>query len=518
MSRCDEFRIHVANSGFDVSHFNKHVQDHLNHCNGCNSYINAIPFFNQSLNDLPVYDAPKKLIANTISKIIEYDDQQKQKIVTTNHKRINKFAFSFTAIATAGLIYQLQPYFTVVETDSKNHITTANKIMRFPTSPFSSPLHTLSQGNNENRHESLNLGNNSYNLQTLLTESSILDQSSATVAHQSNSGYWSTSYLADASERSTVFRQKSYWKLYDFSRLFGFSNSLDSYSWPVPQSFEKPTQSALAIYLATDRSMITGSTRMRMQIAIQARDYPIATDEKRKIIAKSLSLRINLASGVKLYNIIGSSPIGSTETTYMDISQQFNVVNNASEANIATKNTDKSESIPGIQIYIPDYYASDSHVILLDILAEEPGNIADVSLLYKDLLFQKNGLNHANLTLGRQTEIPQKQIDNVSKNLLAQEISQTLQLSSTLLEDQNRHMALNNIVSLKDKLTSMRSTSIKWKSDIDITKDNIMLNNFITAFNTLQLDNVQHQQYLQHALKLAAWRKLGYVQQSNSEQ
>jgi len=527
MSRCDDFRIQVASAGFDVSHFTRHVKDHLNHCQGCNSFISAIPFFDQSLKSLPVYDAPAKLIDHTIATIVAYDAQQKQILVSQYNKRINKFAISFTAIATVGLIYQLQPNFTVDGNRGQFSAKSIHKIKRFPVlsqaEPFLIPYNsTDNEGfTYSNSTDRTNL------LHTLTSTSSVLQQPTTTLNYQSTFGYWSNSYLAEDIEQYYVSNQMRYWNYNDFYQSLGISKALELFSQPIRQPFEKPKESALAVYLQSDRSNIVGPTRMRVQVGIQARDFPLVESATKKLIARSLSLQINLAAGVQLFSIIGSHPLNDAprnnsqrhslqnqqnQQNQQNTKKQTNASRKVARTELAAQKTGDSSPKSEIKIIIPKYFAGDSHVVLLDVLVESPGQIAEVSLYYKDLLFHRTALNQANLTLSHELIIPEKLQDNVSKNLLALEISQTLKLSSKLLQNENRQMALNNIVSLNNRLAKFRNATLKWRKDKELMKDEVMLSNFVTAFKTLNLDNKQHQQYLQHTLKLAAWRKLGLGQ------
>ena len=88
--------------------------------------------------------------------------------------------------------------------------------------------------------------------------------------------------------------------------------------------------------------------------------------------------------------------------------------------------SDRGEDEEGIQIVIPAFYAGDSHVILLDVVAPGPGPIADVTARYKDLVHLENGIARANLTLpGR--DLARGPLErSVLKNLLSFEISQRL--------------------------------------------------------------------------------------------
>ena len=102
---------------------------------------------------------------------------------------------------------------------------------------------------------------------------------------------------------------------------------------------------------------------------------------------------------------------------------------------------DRGEDEEGIQIVIPSFSADDTHVVLLDVVAEAPGPVADVSVRYKDLVNLKNGVSRANLSI-RQSEANLGALElNVIKNFLAFKLSHTLDAAGRLLADGNARQA-----------------------------------------------------------------------------
>src|SRR5262249_61166163 len=95
---------------------------------------------------------------------------------------------------------------------------------------------------------------------------------------------------------------------------------------------------------------------------------------------------------------------------------------------------DRGADEDGIQIVIPAFHAGDAHAILLDTVAAGPGPIADVGVRYKDLVLLRNNVARAALTLPASAPAPGPLERNVSKNLLAQELAQTLTAAAAALD------------------------------------------------------------------------------------
>ena len=115
-----------------------------------------------------------------------------------------------------------------------------------------------------------------------------------------------------------------------------------------------------------------------------------------RAVARALRLRIRLAPGVKLVDILGSRRLDE------ELAERVREAEVAIDRRLARNlgiQADRGEDEEGIQIVIPNFYAGDSHTILLDVVAENPGPLADVTLRYKDVVHLRNGVARANLTL-----------------------------------------------------------------------------------------------------------------------
>ncbi len=97
---------------------------------------------------------------------------------------------------------------------------------------------------------------------------------------------------------------------------------------------------------------------------------------------------------------------------------------------------DRGQDEEGIQIVIPSIYSGDSVTVLLDVVTDRPGAIADVSLRYKDLVFLRNGSLQGHL------ELPQGELERgpaqlaVLKNLLAYHFAMAVEQAAAALGHQ----------------------------------------------------------------------------------
>jgi len=131
---------------------------------------------------------------------------------------------------------------------------------------------------------------------------------------------------------------------------------------------------------------------------------------------------------------------------------------------------------------IPAYYAGDAHVVLLDVVAERPGAIADVSVRYKDLVFLRNGVAQANLSLGSLPEMLAGPLErNVRKNLLATRLSGAILRAGEHLEQGAVDAADALLVDNLEQLDAARRSTQGWENDAEIENDIAMINEYRSA-------------------------------------
>jgi TonB family protein len=117
-----------------------------------------------------------------------------------------------------------------------------------------------------------------------------------------------------------------------------------------------------------------------------------------RAVARAIRLRIRLADGVRLVDVLGSEPLGARESEGVRREERLLDLRLARNLGIEA---DRGMDEDGIQIVIPAFYAGDAHAFLLDVVAEGPGPLAEVTARYKDLVRLDNAVASASLALGR---------------------------------------------------------------------------------------------------------------------
>lgn len=143
-----------------------------------------------------------------------------------------------------------------------------------------------------------------------------------------------------------------------------------------------------------------------------------------RVVARAVRLRIRLAPGVRLVDVLGSRRLGA------DQAQRVREGERAADRELAARlgiTADRGEDEDGIQIVIPAFYADDVHVILLDVVVPGPGPVADVRARFKDLVRLRNGVADGSLRLAP-GERPAGALErNVIENLLAHRMTEALE-------------------------------------------------------------------------------------------
>ncbi len=117
-----------------------------------------------------------------------------------------------------------------------------------------------------------------------------------------------------------------------------------------------------------------------------------------RTVARAIRLRIQLTEGVQLVDVLGSKPLSARESERVRAEERSIDLRLARNLGIEA---DRGKDEDGIQIVIPAFYAGDAHSILLDVVAEGPGPIAEVTARYKDLVRLENTVARASLALPR---------------------------------------------------------------------------------------------------------------------
>jgi hypothetical protein len=224
-----------------------------------------------------------------------------------------------------------------------------------------------------------------------------------------------------------------------------------------------------------------------------------------RAVARAVRLGIRLAPGVELVDVVGSRRLDAIHAAR--VREAEGAIDERLARNLGIT-ADRGEDEDGIQIVIPNFFAGDEHVILLDVIVQGPGPVADVTVRYKDVVNLQNAIAQASLALGDEEVAPGPLERNVLKNLVAAHLSGQLRLAGRYLDDGNWRAAGSLIASLRDLIYGLRLTVAGWSSDPDLTADETMLGEYLTVMNSTVIEDAVQRAYLADSLRYASFRKL----------
>lgn len=224
-----------------------------------------------------------------------------------------------------------------------------------------------------------------------------------------------------------------------------------------------------------------------------------------RAVARAVRLRIRLAPGVKLVDILGSRRLDQPQA--QRVRQTERAIDRRLARNLGIE-ADRGQDEEGIQIVIPNFHAGDSHVVLLDVVAERPGPIAEVTARYKDVVHLKNGVAHARLTIeaGERQAGPMQR--NVLKNLLAWELARQARRLSRYFEAGRESEAALITARLRSLIHGLRQQFPGWSTDPDLAADEAMLANYLAVLGSPSAGDPVQRRYLADSLRYAAFSKL----------
>lgn len=224
-----------------------------------------------------------------------------------------------------------------------------------------------------------------------------------------------------------------------------------------------------------------------------------------RAIARALRLRIRLAPGVRLVEVLGSQRLQDPQVERVREAEQS--IDQRLARNLGI-HADRGDDEEGIQIVIPSFHASDAHVILLDVVADKPGPVADVTVRYKDLVNFRNNIARAQFSLGggRRPQGPLQR--NVLKNLLAWKLSDSAWQASQFLSRGSREQAMTTLSSTRELLQGLRAEVGGWAADGDLVGDEKVLGEYLAVLTSPAAVENQQRLYLADSLRYAALRKL----------
>ena len=150
-----------------------------------------------------------------------------------------------------------------------------------------------------------------------------------------------------------------------------------------------------------------------------------------RVVARAVRLRIKLAEGVQLVDVLGSEPLSAR------VAQQTREAEEAIDLRLARNlgiEADRGEDEDGIQIVIPSFYADDAHTFLLDVVVPGPGAVAEVTARYKDLGELENTVARASLSLANSGKAPGPLETSVVEDYFSFKVSRALANAAGALE------------------------------------------------------------------------------------
>ncbi len=150
-----------------------------------------------------------------------------------------------------------------------------------------------------------------------------------------------------------------------------------------------------------------------------------------RTVARAVRLRIQLAEGVHLVDVLGSEPLNARESERVRTEERAVDLRLARNLGIEA---DRGKDEDGIQIVIPAFYAGDAHSILLDVVADGPGPIAEVTARYKDLIRLENTVSRASLALPRSEAAPGSLETSVENEYRELRVADALRTASRAME------------------------------------------------------------------------------------
>jgi len=223
-----------------------------------------------------------------------------------------------------------------------------------------------------------------------------------------------------------------------------------------------------------------------------------------RAVARALRLRIRLANGVKLIKVLGSYNLNEKQA--QRVRDAENSLDQRLSKNLGIQ-ADRGDDEEGIQIVIPSFYAGDTHIIILDVVVNNPGAVADVTMRYKDLLYLRNAVSRKQLNLGNDNKSIGPLQLNVIKNVLASRFTEDIKQAATWIKNGNNDEALLILKSLQELYKSMRHEFPAWNSDSEILKDEKLIQQYIELINQTAINNAPKINYIVNSLQYISWRK-----------
>ena len=256
-----------------------------------------------------------------------------------------------------------------------------------------------------------------------------------------------------------------------------------------------------AVLEPLERVALAGQGRRRVLESAGAADGLVREEitAVSRVVARAVRLRIRLADGVQLVDVLGSRRLDAQQAQRVREAEQAVDRTLARQLGITS---DRGEDEDGIQIVVPAFYADDSHRVLLDLVVPGPGAVADVQARFKDLLRLGNGTLTERLVLSRGAAARGPAQRAVYAAWLGHEVAAALRRAAREL-DAGRAEAARTILSVaRGRLEAETDAMPELASDPALTRDASLYQRFDAALGT------QPNDVLARTLRYAAHRRL----------
>jgi hypothetical protein len=248
-----------------------------------------------------------------------------------------------------------------------------------------------------------------------------------------------------------------------------------------------------------------GSRRLLQRPAEAAELVDRELSAASRAVARAVRLRIRLAPGVKLIDVLGSERLD--ETRAQQVRDAERSIDLRLSRNLGIQ-ADRGEDEEGIQIVIPSFYARDSHVILLEVVVPGPGPIADVTVRYKDLVHLRNAVGRSSLGLGRDSRPIGPLERNVLKNLLSFRLARALEQAGRTLAAGDIAGASATLDNFQILLEGLRHEVPGLDHDTETIQDIAMLDQYRTLLASDLATQPTLRNHLSDSLRYAARLRL----------
>jgi hypothetical protein len=222
-------------------------------------------------------------------------------------------------------------------------------------------------------------------------------------------------------------------------------------------------------------------------------------------VARAVRLRIRLAPGVELVDVLGSLPLDEVAAQQVRDAEQSIDQRVSRDLGIVA---DRGDDEDGIQVVIPAFYSGDAHVILLDVVVSGPGPVADVTVRYKDLVHLRNGVARDTLDLGRQRVAAGPLERNVTRNVLSHELSGVLREASAALKVSDVPAVLTLLQRHLDLAQAVHDEVPGFQGDPDLLADITLLDDYLRALPPGPAQTTPGNTHLIASLRLAGRLKV----------